>query len=218
MEVAQIGSGICEHLKKHYKNNDKYIKWIPSLYLIEAICLTHDIGHPPFGHGGEVALNYCMSDCGGFEGNAQTLRIISKLGEYSPEHGFDLTRRTMLGILKYPCFYSKVNANSDSLETNGLNLDNCQKPPKCIFDEESDVLEWILALFSDTDKEKFQEFKEGEPGEHHKSKHKSFDTSIMDLADDIAFGILKCNEAILNNLLIGKLNFYFDKKFDLRDY
>ena len=48
MEAAQIGSGICEELKTKYKNRKNYIDWIPSLYLIEAICLLHDIGHPPF--------------------------------------------------------------------------------------------------------------------------------------------------------------------------
>ena len=53
LEVAQIGSGICESLKEKYIDNDIY-KWIPSLSLIESIGLCHDIGHPPFGHGGEV--------------------------------------------------------------------------------------------------------------------------------------------------------------------
>ena len=74
LEVAQIGSGICEHLKEIHKNNQEYVKWIPPISLIEAIGLGHDLGHPPFGHGGEVALNYFMKDYGGFEGNGQTLR------------------------------------------------------------------------------------------------------------------------------------------------
>ena len=47
--------------------------------LMQAICLAHDLGHPPFGHGGEVALNRCMLGDGGFEGNGQTLRIIARL-------------------------------------------------------------------------------------------------------------------------------------------
>ncbi|HBA33532.1 MAG TPA: dGTPase, partial [Gammaproteobacteria bacterium] len=55
--------------------------------LIESICLAHDLGHPPFGHSGEVALNYLMKDHGGFEGNGQTLRILTRLGEFSESHG-----------------------------------------------------------------------------------------------------------------------------------
>ncbi len=75
---------------------------------MQAVCLAHDIGHPPFGHGGEVALNYCMLDYGGFEGNGQTLRILSKLDKYTLEHGLDPTRRLLLGILKYPVKYSEL--------------------------------------------------------------------------------------------------------------
>ncbi|HDL8364409.1 TPA: dNTP triphosphohydrolase, partial [Yersinia enterocolitica] len=96
LEVAQIGSAICERLHDKYKDHQNIKKWIPSLSLIEAIGLSHDIGHPPFGHGGEVALNYSMITSGGFEGNGQTLRIVSRLAEYSPHHGMDLTRRTLL--------------------------------------------------------------------------------------------------------------------------
>jgi len=57
LEVAQIGSGICEWLrnKPHDPPGQELQQWIPSLSLIEAICLAHDIGHSPFGHGGEVA-------------------------------------------------------------------------------------------------------------------------------------------------------------------
>ena len=108
LEVAQIGSAICERLHEKYTTDELIRSWIPSLSLIEAIGLSHDIGHPPFGHGGEVALNYSMIDSGGFEGNGQTLRIVSRLAEYSPNHGMDLTRRTLLGLVKYPAPYSKV--------------------------------------------------------------------------------------------------------------
>ena len=89
LEVAQIGSGICEWLRNKPDNppGPELEQWIPSLSLIEAICLAHDIGHSPFGHGGEVALNYMMKDDGGFEANGQTLRIVSRLGEYSPANG-----------------------------------------------------------------------------------------------------------------------------------
>ena len=86
--------------------------WLPDTRQIEAVCLAHDIGNPPFGHGGEIALDAFMRDKGGFEGNGQTLRILSKLGKYSESHGMDLTRRSLLGVLKYPANYSAVKRES----------------------------------------------------------------------------------------------------------
>ena len=103
MEVAQIGRGIVQFLDK---NCDKVLgEHLPESALISSICLAHDIGHPPFGHGGEVALNYCMRGYGGFEGNGQTLRILGKLDKYTEYHGLNPTRRMLLGILKYPVTY-----------------------------------------------------------------------------------------------------------------
>src|SRR3546814_6886906 len=77
--------------------------------------MIHDLGHPPFGHGGEVALNFAMRDHGGFEGNGQTLRILSKLELFSEGFGSNLTRRTLLGTLKYPVPYSKLDRKSTRL-------------------------------------------------------------------------------------------------------
>ncbi len=201
LEVAQIGSGICEALRARYAARADYLAWIPSLSLIEVIGLCHDIGHPPFGHGGEVALNRMMAEHGGFEGNGQTLRIVSKLGEYSPEHGLDLTRRTMLGVLKYPCLYSQVNNPPGELagRGHGTNIDSWV-PPKCILDSERDVLAWILEPFSDADRREFGAI-ERRQGQHHRSCHKSFDTSIMDIADDIAYGVHDLEDALAMGLV-----------------
>ena len=80
-EVAQIARSICKSLQL---NED----------LAESIALSHDLGHPPFGHGGETALNYAMANYGGFEGNGQSLRILTKLESHTKNHGLDLTRRT----------------------------------------------------------------------------------------------------------------------------
>lgn len=95
MEVAQIGAGIKRHLKKgeYLKKPDEKIldEILPSSALINAICLAHDLGHPPFGHGGEVALNICMREFGGFEGNGQTLRILTKLEKYTEKNGLNPT-------------------------------------------------------------------------------------------------------------------------------
>jgi len=200
LEVAQIGSGICEALRQRYESNVFYQTWLPSMSLIEVICLCHDMGHPPFGHGGEVALNHRMDSFGGFEGNGQTLRILAKLGEYSPEHGLDLTRRTLLGVVKYPCLYSDVRNFS---QQSGLHLQHnidAWTPPKTIMDDDADVLNWILSAFDEQDQKLFTCI-EKRADKHHRSIHKSFDTSIMDIADDIAYGVHDLEDALAMGLL-----------------
>jgi dGTPase len=65
LEVAQIGAGVVEHLRKTgEKNAAPWVTHLPSANLVETICLAHDIGHPPFGHGGEIALNFMMRNHG----------------------------------------------------------------------------------------------------------------------------------------------------------
>ncbi len=210
LEVAQIGSGICEWLRNNSESQGTqaaYLDWIPSFSLIEAICLAHDIGHSPFGHGGEVALNYMMKDNGGFEANGQTLRILSKLGEYSADCGLDLTRRTQLGTIKYPCFYSDTasyppaagGAESSAAVDEHLNIDRWA-PPKCLYDEERPVLEWILEPFESADRARFAAL-QSPVNKHKRSIHKSFDTSIMELADDIAYGVHDLEDALALGLV-----------------
>ncbi len=95
IEVAQIGRTIARALKL---NED----------LTEAICLAHDLGHTPFGHAGQDALNKCMRDYGGFEHNLQSLRIVDLLeSRYADFPGLNLTFETREGIMKH-C--SKNNA------------------------------------------------------------------------------------------------------------
>ena len=70
--------------------------------LVEAVCLAHDLGHTPFGHAGQDALNACMRDFGGFEHNLQSLRIVDELEEnYAEFPGLNLTFETREGILKH---------------------------------------------------------------------------------------------------------------------
>ncbi|WP_139315104.1 dGTP triphosphohydrolase, partial [Vibrio panuliri] len=95
LEAAQIGTGIVAQLKK---KQAEFRTLLPSDSLIDSLCLAHDIGHPPYGHGGEVALNYMMRDHGGFEGNAQTFRIVTQLEPYTEHFGMNLVRRTLLGL------------------------------------------------------------------------------------------------------------------------
>ncbi len=70
--------------------------------LAEAVALAHDLGHPPFGHAGERALNACMADHGGFDHNAQTLRVLTTLEERFPDFdGLNLTWETLEGVVKH---------------------------------------------------------------------------------------------------------------------
>ncbi|WP_368897897.1 anti-phage deoxyguanosine triphosphatase [Proteus mirabilis] len=200
LEVAQLGSGIAEFLKTKYSESEhpEIFGLIPEQNLIESIGLAHDIGHPPFGHGGEVALNYSMRNHAGFEGNAQTLRICTKLGEYSEEEGLNLTRRTLLGLIKYPAFHNNVVNKDLYTENGGINLDGF-KPPKCIYDCDKEQVDWILQPFTN-DSDKFMS-SEPKEGKHAKPIYKSFDSSIMELADDIAYGVHDLEDAIALRLV-----------------
>ncbi|RCW74135.1 deoxyguanosinetriphosphate triphosphohydrolase [Pseudorhodoferax soli] len=99
LEVAQLGRSIARSLKL---NED----------LVEAIALAHDLGHTPFGHAGQDALNACMGAWGGFEHNLQSLRMVDELEERYPRYdGLNLSFETREGILKH-C----SRANAERLE------------------------------------------------------------------------------------------------------
>jgi dGTPase len=70
--------------------------------MVDAACLAHDLGHPPFGHNGEIALNAAAAECGGFEGNAQSLRELTRLETKIVGAGLNLSRATLDAACKYP--------------------------------------------------------------------------------------------------------------------
>lgn len=205
LEVAQIAGGVARQLAKSFPEHPA-TKRLPDRGMIHAIGCTHDLGHPPFGHGGEVALNYCMRDHGGFEGNGQTLRILSRFESFSDAAGANLCRRTLLGVLKYPAPYSRVrNEAIKPVLLDGptsvrlLDVKSC-KPPKCFLDSEQDVVDWILAPLKPADRSRLEEI-EHRPGKHAAAIHKSLDCSIMDVADDIAYGVHDLEDAIALDLV-----------------
>jgi len=106
LEVAQLARSIARSLQL---NED----------LVEAIALAHDLGHTPFGHAGQDALNECMAGRGGFEHNLQSLRVVDELEERYPSYnGLNLTFETREGILKH-C--SRANAERiESAEPGGV--------------------------------------------------------------------------------------------------
>ena len=97
LEVAQIARSVARELRVHED-------------LTEAIALAHDLGHTPFGHAGQTALNNCMKELGGFEHNIQSLRVIDKLEQkYADFDGLNLTFETREGVLKHCAIQNAKN-------------------------------------------------------------------------------------------------------------
>ncbi|QYJ84572.1 deoxyguanosinetriphosphate triphosphohydrolase family protein [Shewanella mesophila] len=200
LEVSQIGTGICAQLKQKYP---QLAGLLDSMSLIESLCLAHDIGHPPFGHGGEVALNYMMRSDGGFEGNGQTFRILTALEPYTQSFGMNLCRRTLLGILKYPACHAQLYQSYPKPEVSSYRqLKPSQwRPVKGIFDEDKSIVDWVLDPLSSNDKNLFLSTKTIDPAEHKRTLYKSLDCSIMELADDTAYAIHDLEDAIVMGIV-----------------
>src|SRR5512136_3191847 len=108
LEVAQIGRTLARALGA---NED----------LTEAVCLVHDIGHPPFGHSGEQALNELMHGYGGFDHNQQSLRVVETLEQRYPEWpGLNLSYEVREGIVKHETEYDVSSAQSFEPHKRGL--------------------------------------------------------------------------------------------------
>lgn len=162
IEVAQIGRSICARLQRtsDLLGDDYFI----DSDLVEAVCLAHDIGHPPFGHTGERTLHRLMRPYGGFEGNAQTLRILTKTIFSHRQRGMNPTRAMMDGVLKYKTLFS-VDEEVDN---------------HFLYSEQKEDLDFVF------DGRDFPE--ELKPGKIRNGFH-SIECQIMDWADDTAYSL-----------------------------
>ena len=107
LEVSQIGRTLARALGA---NED----------LVEAICLAHDLGHPPFGHSGEVILARLMRDFGGFDHNKQSFRIVTELEKRYPDFpGLNLTYEVLEGMVKHETEYDQSDARDFSPNLRG---------------------------------------------------------------------------------------------------
>jgi dGTPase len=128
LEVSQIARGIADRLRNLTGLDDVYTD---DIYVVEAGSLAHDIGNPPFGHHGERVLNKLMEKKGGFEGNAQTLRVINDLEKKLPnKKGLNLTLRSLLSVVKYYVPYREE-----------------EKPKKFIYKPSFDLLESKISKY-----------------------------------------------------------------------
>jgi dGTPase len=168
LEVAQVGRQLALWLKAD-----------PSL--VEAACLAHDIGHPPFGHNGEAVLNRAAKDIGGFEGNAQTFRLLTYLEpkEFTDNKapiGLNLTRSTLDACIKYPWDRSTALARLGA-------PDNWEETVKFnVYSDNLSVFNWVR--------------KDAPPLE------KCVEAQIMDISDDISYCVHDFEDAVA----LGKFN------------
>ena len=191
LEVAQIGKSICHWLKSRPDGplaDDFFID--PDL--VEAICLSHDLGHPPFGHAGERTLNHLMRGHGGFEGNAQTLRLLTERIFSAKRSGMDPTRAFLDGVLKYKSLWSELKTATGH-------------PPEhhFIYDDQQSHLDWAMGG---------HDFPLELPPGSTRDKFKSIECQIMDWADDTAYSLNDLSDSVRAGFLnIEKIEAWAEK-------
>jgi len=177
LEVAQIAKSIAIRLNETSKFFSKADLKIDT-DLVEFAALAHDLGHPPFGHNGESALDECMMDYGGFEGNAQTFRILSRLEKKDTTRLVDGSLEPVDGSVDVRC---GLNLSYRSLAS-VLKYD--RPIPERAADRTSGGI--VKGYYND-DKSLISKLKKHITGNLHQTPFKTIECSIMDVADDIAY-------------------------------
>lgn len=189
LEVSQIARGIATTLNQHAIELESTNKLDTSL--IETAALAHDLGHPPFGHKGERSLHKHMQAFDlGFEGNAHTFRLLTNL-EGTKGIGLNLTRATLLSIIKYPAVISSLILTAIKDE-----------PPKSsFFDEDAAAFDWLTEDFSQEEQAFFTKVSQPNASKHKKTMSKTLECTIIELADDIAYGTHDLQDALKLKLI-----------------
>ena len=161
LEVAQVGRELATALGL-------------AADVVDTACLSHDLGHPPFGHNGERALNDWAEDIGGFEGNAQSLRILTRLepkvlDAVGRSYGLNLTRASLDATCKYPWTAEHPLPDPGGRLKFG------------VYPDDEPVFHWL---------------REGAPG-----RVRCIEAEVMDLSDDIAYSVHDFEDAIVNGYL-----------------
>jgi dGTPase len=154
--------------------------------LVDAACLAHDLGHPPFGHNGEAALALLADAggplaCGGFEGNAQSLRLLTRLEPKVPGAGLNLTRATLDAALKYPWLPPAVAAPSTGTEETLVGFTPHAHAKYGAYASDISAFEWIRA---------------GAPG-----SRRCLEAQVMDWADDVAYSVHDLEDGLYAGLV-----------------